>query len=255
MGRRRRSSPWWVKLIAVVAAIGLLAGAAEVALRLIIPGVISGIVRDELRLTDDHPVDVSLGGSALLHALGGGVGDVTVEVPDAPLIEGITADGSLSADRVPFDPSTGEISGGTVKVVLGADQLDPVISLLTQGVAQSGEVRDRELVVGRTIETFGQELTISARLGVQAVDGAVKIDPLGLKAAGFDLSAEQLAQSTGSLLDPILQPQTVCIADQLPAGATLTDITLSSTGSVRLEAALAPGILSDPAQQELGSCG
>lgn len=254
MGAERRGSRWWTKLIAVVVVVGLLGAAAEFALRLIIPGVIAGAVRTELKLTDDHPVDVSLGGSTLLNAVRGGVGDVTVEVPDAPVMNGIQADGSLHADLVPFNPTSGDITNGTVDLTLDKDQLGPVISLLTQGVAQTGEVQGGELVVGRSVETFGQQLTISARLGVKAVDGAVEIDPLGLSAAGFDLSTEQLAQATGSLLDPILKPQTVCIADQLPRGITLTDIVLSSTGSVTLKASLAPGIISDSAEQQQGTC-
>jgi hypothetical protein len=45
------------------------------------------------------------------------------------------------------------------------------------------------------------------------------------------------------------------VRDRVPAGVTLTDIVLSSTGSVRIEADLDPGILSDPAQLEPGSCG
>lgn len=254
MSRERNGSPWWAKLIIVVVVIGLLGGAAELALRLLIPGVIAGAVRTQLHLTDDHPVDVDLGGSALLSAFRGGVGDVTVDVPDAPLVEGIQADASLHADLVPFNPTSGEISDGTVELRLDKKQLGPVIETLTQGVAQSGEVKNGELVVGRSLEAFGQQVKFSARLGVQAVDGAVKIEPLGLSAAGFDLSADQLAQATGTLLDPVLKPQTVCIADQLPAGVKLTDIALSSTGAVTLRADLAPGVLSDEKQRAMGTC-
>ena len=255
MSAERNGSRWWTKLIIVIVVVGLLAGAAELALRLIIPGVVAGAVRSQLDLTDDHPVDVALGGSALLNAFRGGVGDVTVDVPDAPLVEGVLADAALHADLVPFNPTSGEISDGVVELRLDKEQLGPVIETVTQGVAQSGEVRDGELVVGRALEAFGQQVNLSARLSVEAVDGAVKINPLGLQAAGFDFSAEQLAQATGTLLDPILQPQTVCIADQLPAGVTLTDIVLSSTGTVTIRADLAPGILSDPDQREKGICG
>ncbi len=43
--------------------------------------------------------------------------------------------------------------------------------------------------------------------------------------------------------------------DQLPAGVTITSIDLSTDGRAVVEADLAPGIASDPAQREPGSCG
>ena len=247
----------WVKrLIVIVASVAVLAGLGELALRLIIPNTISGAVRTQLKLTPDHPVDVSLGGSALLHALTGRVGDVTVSVPDAPLVEGLTADAEVRAASVPFNPISGEIREGSVSLTLSEAQLGPVISTLTSGVADSGEVQDGALVVGRTMEIFGQQVPLSATLRLKAVgDGDVEVSPEGLSAAGFDLSAETIAQIGGSVLEPLLQPRTVCVRDQLPRGITLTNITFSSRGSVIIDADLAPGILSDPAEQAKGSCG
>lgn len=253
-GARRRPR-WWVRLLAVLVGVGVLAGAAELALRLIVPGVIGGIVREQLSLSDDHPVEVSLGGSALAFALRGGIGDVTVEIPDAPLIEGVPVDARVHAGFSPFNPAEGEIEGGTASLTVPREQLGAVISMLTSGVAQSGEVRDGELAVGRDIEVFGQKITLTARIALEVHDGDVEIVPRGVNAAGLDLSAEQISQATGSLLDPILQPQTVCVRDRLPAGVTLSGVRLSSTGSASIEAVLDPRILSDPAELQPGSCG
>lgn len=249
-----RKPRWWLRILGVVVVIGVLAGAAEVALRLIIPGVIAGAVRSELKMTEDHPVDVSLGGSALISALQGQVGNVTIDVPNIPLLEGVETDASLQAAAVPFNPLEGEITDGSVELTVPKDQLGAVVDLLTSGVAQTAEVSDGALVVGRSIEMFGQEVQLAASIGITVVDGAVQIEPLGVKAAGFDLTAEQISAATGDLLDPVLKPQTVCILDQLPRGVTLTDIGLSSTGSATIRADLDPSILSDPAQQEQGSC-
>jgi len=254
MGERRRSR-WWVRLIGAVAVIALLGGAAEVALRLIIPGIIQDAIRTELHLTDDHPVDVELGSSTLFAALRGGVDDVTVEVPNVPLLEGVEADGRAHAARIPFDPTKGPITDGTAELTVSKEQLGSVVELVTQGIAQSGEVRDGSLVVGRSLDVFGQSIELNASIGLAIVDGDVQIEPRGVKAAGFDLSAEQIAAATGSLLDPILEPQTLCVLDRLPAGITLTDIVLSSTGSASIRAELSPGIASDPAQLEQGTCG
>lgn len=250
---KRKSRPW-LRVLSVVAVVGVLAGGAEVALRMIIPNVIGEAVRSELKLSDDHPIEVDLGGSTLLNALRGGVGDVTVISPDVPLIEGLAADARVHADFTPFNPTKGEIQGATVALTVPKTELGPTIELLTQGIAQSGKVRGDELVVGRSVELFGQDVSLSASLRLGVDDGDVTVEPVGIKAAGFNMSADKLGQATGSLLDPILQPQTVCIADRLPRGITLTGIDLSSTGSVTLRADLAPTILSDAKEQDPGSC-
>lgn len=246
---------WWLRIVSVVVALGLLGGAAEFALRLTLPGIVEGAVRSELKLTNDHPIEVSLGGSAVLSALQGGMGDVTITVDKLPLFDGIDTDASFHASKVPFNPLAGEMSDGTVELLVPKDQLGGVVKLLTKSVVQTGEVSDGLLVVGRSVELFGQEVGLNAKLGIEAKNGAVEITPQGVTAAGFDLTAEQLASATGSLLDPIFQPQTVCVRDQLPTGVTLTDIALSSTGSAKMSAELHPGIFSDPKQRKQGSCG
>ena len=249
-----RKTNWWLRSLVVVVALGLLAGAAELALRLIVPDVIANAIRTEMALSDDHPVEVEMGGSAALNALRGGIGDVTVTSPGVPVIEGLSVDAKVYADFSPFNPSKGEIRGGTAALTVPKDELGATIEMLTQGIAQSGEVRGDDLVVGRSLEIFGQNVGLSASLHLGVQDGEVTVEPTGVKAAGFDLSAEQLASATGSLLDPILKPQQVCISDRLPRGIELTAIEMSTTGSVTIRAALSPAILSDPAEQEPGSC-
>ena len=251
-----KSGPrWWVRILSVLVVLGLLAGAAEIALRLILPGIVAGAVRTQLKLTDDHDVEVGLGGSQLLAALGGGVSDITVQVPEAPLIEGVSADVSVHADRVPFSVTTGEITNGTANLTVPKERLSEFAEILTQGLAQTVEVRDGGLMVGRSMELLGQEVPLSATLGLTIVDGAVEVEPRGVAAAGFDLSADQISGATGGLLAPMLESHTFCIKDRLPAGITLTDIVFSSTGSVSVKADLDPRIASDKAQQQPGTCG
>ncbi|MBP1325669.1 hypothetical protein JOF28_000901 [Leucobacter exalbidus] len=250
----KRKPRWWVRALGVVVVLGLLAGAAEIALRMIIPNIVAGTIRSELKLSDDHPVDVELGGSTLVNAVRGGVGDVTITSPEVPLIEGLIADARVHADFTPFDPTTGEIVGGTAALTVPKNELGPTIELLTQGIAQSGEVRGDELVVGRSVEIFGQDVSITASLRVGVEDGEVTVEPMGLKAAGFDMSAKQLGSVTGSLLEPILKPQQLCVADRLPKGIELSSVDLSSTGSVTIRADLSPTILAVAREQEPGSC-
>lgn len=250
-----KGARWWKQLLAVIVAVLAIGLALEFALRFFIPSVIAGQVREAVGLSADHEVEVDLGGSALLHAMRGEVGDVEIRVDRVPLLESITGDVRLRAVSVPFDPTSGEISGGRARLTIPAEDIGPVVSVLTQGIADSGRVRGDTIEIGRTVAVFGQEVPLTAALRVAVKDGDVVVDPAGVRAVGLDLEAEQLRQTTGGLLDPVLTAQTICVRDQLPAGIELNDIELSSTGSVSVDADLAPGILSDASQQRKGSCG
>lgn len=242
-----------VRILGVVVALAVLAGAAEVALRLIIPNVIANAVREQVGLSDDHPVDVDLGGSALLHAVTGKVGDVTIGVDEMPLPGGIVVNAKLHADSAPFDPASGDLRG-TASLTATGDQLPAVVSAITRGVADTGEVRDGELVVGRDINLLGFTVPVSLGLQLDASGGDVQVTPTQVSASGIDLSSEQIEQAAAPVLGDLLETHSVCIADQLPRGISLTGIDLSSTGSATLRADLSEGILSDPGEQEPGVC-
>ncbi len=251
--RRRRR--WWLRVLIVLVVLGVLAGAGEIVLRAVIPNIVAEQVREQLRLSDDHPVDVELGGSSLLSALAGRVGPIEVEVPNAPLLEGIVATLAVEARSVPFDPTQGEIEGARAAVLIPAESVAPVVQLATQGMADTAQVRNGEIAVGRTLTLFGATVTLSVTLEISVQEGDVWVEPTEIKAAGFDLTTEQLRSVTGDALDGLLTSHELCVRDRLPAGVTLTELRLSSTGSVMVAVDLSPTILSDPAQQAPGSCG
>lgn len=249
--RRRR---WWLWALSAIGVLIALVAVAEVTLRAILPGIISDSLRDALSLTEDHPVDVTLHGSAAWYALGANIGPVEARVPDAYLVEGLRGTLDLRAERVPFNVSTGQIAGGAATLTVDRDQLPQAIQLITQGVADSGEVRSGQLLVSRTVDALGMSLELSVVLGIEVEDGEVTVDPRSVGAAGFDLTAEDISARTGGALDGLVRPHTLCVRDRMPAGVTLTDIDLSSTGAVRLSAAFDPAVLSDPAKLEPGVC-
>lgn len=248
--------PRWAKIaVASLAVLAVLIGIAEFALRTIVPDKVATALRDALELPEEHPVDVEMHGLALGYALGGNIGNTDVFVADAPVTDDATATLRFHADLVPFNVTSREMRGATASVYVSATQLPPVISLLTNGVADSGRTSDGDLAVGRTIQAFGFTVPIEATLDLSVVDGGiVRIEPTGLSAVGFDLDAAQLNGATGGLLEPLLSAHELCVSDQLPRGVTLTDISVTKRG-VMVNAKLADDFLSSPAQQELGSCG
>lgn len=246
--------PWLKRLLIIFVVLVLLITAAEVALRLILPGAIASAVRSEVGLTEDHPVEVSLGGLAVSHAVTGRVGDIDLHIEEMLIMGAVSGQIDVRADSIPMRPTSGELRGGVAKITLDGQQLDPAIELITGGFATTGEARGDEILVGGAVPMFGQEVAVSVALAVDIADGDVVITPGTLNAAGFELSSEQIADFAGGILDPMLSSHTICVRDQLPKGITLTDIHLSSTGTVSIVADLDPEILSDPAQQEPGSC-
>lgn len=250
-----RSGRRWGRglLIAGIVA-GVCAGAAELALRLIVPQVIAGEVRESMRLEADHEVTVSLGGSALLAALQGNVAQVSVSVLDAPLLAGITGDVQATADSLPFSVTSGEIQGATVSVTVREDQLSQVVQLLTDGLADSATVTDGVLAVSHTVSLLGMTVPLEARVQLGVADGNVSVQPVGVTAGDWQLTAEQIRAATGSLLNKLLLPHEVCVSDQLPVGVTLTRVELLKSGGVQVQAQLSPTLFSDPDQQVYGHC-
>lgn len=248
---------WWLRALVIVFAIAALGGLAELALRAIIPTVIAGLVREKLDLPQSHPVDVTLGGSALIPALTGHVNDVTLRVDDVNVYGDIHADISASAASIPFDPSSGRMQGATASVTIPSDNMGPLMSLVSNGLIDEGEVHNGTIELGHTMQMFGFDAHVSATLAVSIDDGNLLIEPSAIKAAGFDLTAEQLRPLLGNTAAALLDAHTVCVRDQIPAGITLTRVDLTSTlsgGAATVTAALDPDLLSNPKEQQPGSC-
>lgn len=247
--------PRWAKVtLAITIAVVVLGGLAEFALRAIVPDKVATALRDALELPEHHPVDVEMHGLALWYALGGNIGDTDVLVADAPVTDDVTATLRFHADRVPFNVTSKEMRGATASVYVSNGQLPPVISLLTNGVADSGRTSDGDLAVGRTIDAFGFSVPIEATLNLSVGNkGTVWVVPTSLSAVGFDLDADQLNGATGGLLEPLLSAHELCVSDQLPRGITLSAINVTKRG-VEVQATLSDDFLMNPDQQANGSC-
>lgn len=242
----------------VIVVLAVLAALAELLLRLVIPTVIESTLREQLQLSAAHPVEVEIQGSTLLPALTGQVGETTVTVPDVLIFEGIEATLRAEVKSMPFDPTSGEIVGATASATIPSSSMNTIVSLVTGGLADAGDISAGEVIVGRTIEIFGMQVAVNASLHVSIEDGDLLIQPTAIKAAGFDLTAEQLRPYLGDVAAGVLDVHTICIRDQLPAGITVTDLDFSQTplggATATITAALDRDILSNPKKQLVGSC-
>lgn len=254
---KKRRPRWWLRAILALLLVAVLAVAAEFALRAIIPNVIANAVRENMGLPGTHPVKVELSGSSLLPALTGHVGEVEVTVPRVEVFDGIETTLFASAESVPFDPTKGDIVGATASATIPSSSMDALMKLATDGLVDEGEVRDGELELGRTMQIFGFDVHLTVGLAVSVQHGDLLVEPTSINAAGFNLTTEQLRPMLGDSAVALLETHTVCVRDRIPAGITLTDVELTTTalgGSAKVTASLDPDILSNPEQQQLGSC-
>ncbi len=256
---QQRRSRWWLRILGVILVLGLLIAGVEVALRAIIPGIIATSIRDSFGLSVDQPVEVELQGSALLPALSGRVGHVDVTVPNVEVFEGIHATLQASADSMPFDPTAGSVDDATASVTVSSRSLGQVVSLATNGLADIGEIVGDQVRVGTQLSLFGFEVPFTALLALSVSDGELLVEPTAVQVTGFDFSVDELRNLTSGPIAELLSPHLICVSDRIPQGITLTDLTVQQRlvapqASVTLSVALAPDILSDPAQLEMGTC-
>lgn len=253
----RKRAKLWLRLFVVLLAVAAFAGLAELALRAIIPTVIAGVVRDNMGLSKDHPVEVDLKGSALFPAFTGHVNNVSMKVDGVSVFDGIEANLFAYAESVPFDPSKGEILGARASVTIPSKSMNSVMALVSNGMIDEGSVRDGEIELGRTMQMFGYDVPLKATLAVSVDRGDLLVRPTSVSAAGFDLSTEELRPLLGDAAATFLDTHVVCVRDQLPAGITLSQVAFKSNvfgGSATVSAKLSPDLLSNERQLQPGTC-
>ena len=164
----------------------------------------------------------------------------------------------LSIEQAYQRLTSSTVDGLTIKPLYteedGTDNLGyPGVAPFVRGTT----VRNGEIELGRTMQMFGWDTQIAASLALSIQDGDVLVDPTEIKAAGFDLTVDQLRPLLGEAAATLLDTHTLCVRDKLPAGITLTDIDLRANGEggqATVTATLAPDLLSNPKQMQMGSC-
>ena len=79
------------------------------------------------------------------------------------------------------------------------------------------------------------------------------LTPSTFEVGGAQIDAGQLSQRFGALADVVVRDWTVCIAEYIPAGVTLTDVRVDGDVLVA-DADVDGGIVGDPDLQENGTC-
>ncbi|WP_019181254.1 DUF2993 domain-containing protein [Microbacterium yannicii] len=250
--RRRRRWGWIVALIVVV---GLVVGAwfaAEAIARQVVTGIVQDQVRSQLSLPAEQPIDVDIPGVLIPQLIGGTLDQITVSSPDV-VIQQFEGDVSVTAREVPIRNATA-MSGADAVVRLDAEQLRALMSTVEGFPADSLGLAAPNVTMATDLQLFGISFPVGAALTPSAVEGDIVLTPASVRLGENDVTADALREQFGDLAGTVLRDWTVCIAQYLPSGATLSGVAVEGEELVA-SFDVAGGILSDPALQANGTCG
>jgi len=245
--RKRRRWPW--VLLVVVVVLGLLVVAAEFIARAVLPGVVRGIVIEQLDLPADQALDVEAEGILLPQLIGGTLDSLHLST-DSVTLEGITGAVDVTATGVPL--RGGDLGGadGTIRI----DQAEFTTLLAgTDLPIETVTLEAPNATVGGSFAVFGVDIPFALTVTPGVAEGDLELTPVSISVSGIQLDAGQIDSSLGSLGSNLTQTQRICIADQLPAGLTLTGLEIEGTSAV-IDIDVNGAIATDESLLEKGVC-
>lgn len=248
--RRRRAWPW---ILAFAIVIGL-AIAAWFAGEAIAKDLVTKTIRDQvvtqLSLPADQDVKVDVPGAMIPQLIAGTLGEVTIAADDVPL-DTVVGDVTVTAHDVPI--RGGEMGSAAATVALTEDQLRSLMSTVDGFPADSLGLAAPAVTMSTELSVFGVGIPVGVSLMPAAVDGDLVLSPASLQLAGAEITAEGLSDRFGRLADAVLRDWTVCVAQYIPAGLTMTAVAVEGDELVA-DFNIDGAIISDPALQQNGSC-
>lgn len=246
-GARRTRWPWVV--LVVVVAVAVLLVAAELIARAVLPGIVRSIVVEQLDLPSDQQLDVQASGLLVPQLVTGTLDELQL-ASDEVTIGGITGAAHVTATGVPLRGGALDSAKGTVSV----DQTQ------FAGLLEHSRLPDAEITLEEPNATLQGDITLLGRaipVGLTvtpgADDGDLLLTPVSATLGGNELDLRALAGLLGDVGEGLAGPQRLCIADQLPAGLTLTALRIQGTTAVA-DFAADGRIADDPALLENGTC-
>lgn len=245
--RKRKRWPWVLLIIVVVLA--LLAVAAELVVRSVLPGIVRGIVIDQLDLPADQELDVEADGILIPQLIGGTLDTLHLST-DSVTLQGVTGAVDVTATGVPL--RGGDLSGATGTIRIDESQFTSLLAG-TDLPVDTVTLDAPNATVAGTVSVLGIAIPVSLTVTPGIAEGDLELTPVGLTIGGLEVDADQVGSSLGSLGDRLTETQRVCIADQLPAGITLTGLEIDGTEAV-IDVDVDGAIATDASLLDKGVC-
>ncbi|UUE22022.1 DUF2993 domain-containing protein [Microbacterium sp. J1-1] len=244
---RRRRWPW--VLLVVVIVLAALVVAAEFVARAVLPGIVRSIVVEQLDLPADQQLDVETQGLVLPQLIGGNLESLRLTT-DSVTLEGVTGAAEVTATDVPL--RGGELGGASGTIHIDQGQFTSLLAG-TDLPIESVELEAPNATVSGSITVFGASVPLSLTVTPGVVDGDLELTPVAASIGGLDIDLDQVGSTLGSLGQEVTKPQRVCIADQLPAGLTLTGLEIVD-GAAVIDVDVDGAIVTDTSLQDKGVC-
>lgn len=245
---KRRRWPWVVLIVVIV--LGGLAVAAELLARSILPGVVRGIVIEQLDLPADQQLDVQAEGILIVQLLAGSLDELHLST-ESVTIGGITGAAVVTALGVSLRGDDLTAADGTIRIdqtqfeALLADADLPIDSIVFE---------EPDVTATGSVTVLGFDIPIEFTATPGAADGDLTLTPVRLLLGGVELDAAQVGDRLGDLGTRLTETQRICIADQLPAGLTLAGLSIEGSEAV-IDLTVDGAIVSDASLQQNGTCG
>jgi len=218
---QRRAWPWLVAFGIVIVLAVVAWFAAEAVARQIVTGVVRDQVRSQLSLPADQPIDVDIPGALIPQLIGGSLGEITVASDDVE-VGGLAGDVSVTAQGVPI--RGGSMGGATGTVTVDEEQLRALMSAVEGFPAGTVGIEAPDVTMSMDLELFGAAVPVGVSLTPSAADGDIVLRPTSLRLGESEVGADALRDQFGAVADAVLRDWSVCVAQYLPAGVTLTDV-------------------------------
>lgn len=245
--KRRARWPWVLLIVIVVLAV--LVVAAELIARAVLPGIVRGAVIEHLSLPQDQQLDVEATGILLPQLIGGRLDHLHLST-ESVTMGGITGAADVTATGVPLHG--GDVTEAQGSVRINQDQFTALIAASDLPIDEI-TFAEPDVQASGSFDVFGMPVPISLTVTPGADAGELLLTPVELQVAGLTLNATDIAERFGDLAAEVAEPQRICIADQLPAGLTMTDLAIDGSDAV-IDIDIDGAIASDRALQENGVC-
>lgn len=244
---KRRRWPWVLLIVVVV--LGLLVVVAEFIARAVLPGVVRSLVIDELNLPADQQLDVEADGILLPQLIGGTLDSLHLST-DSVTLEGITGAADVTATGVPL--RGGDLGGASGTIRIDQTQFTALLADTDLPVDEVAFDAPNATVSG-TVSVLGIDIPVALTVTPGAAEGDLELTPVELSVGGLVIDAGQVGSTLGSLGENLTQTQQICIADQLPAGLTLTGLEIVGSEAV-IDIDVNGAIVADETLLEKGVC-
>lgn len=244
---RRRRWPWVLLIVVVVLA--ALAVAAELLARAILPGIVRSVVIEQLDLPAEQQLEVDADGILLPQLIGGRLDSLHLST-DSVTWQGVTGAVDVTAAGVALDGTALDAASGTIRIdetqftqlLAGSEIPGDEVSFDAPDATISGEV-----------QVLGMSLPVSVTVTPGVSEGDLQLTPQAITIGGLAVDADQVQSTLGSFGGELTRTQTICIADQLPAGLTLTGLEIDGSAAI-IDIDVDGGIVTDETLQQPGSC-